>query len=192
MRLDDAGFFFRYFDGDEYFAAFMGITLNAVGSDGISLQFLKLLLPFIIDHVLHVINHAITCSVFPTLWKSVIVWSVAKVASPSCPSDFRSITIVSVLSERFVRLINGQVLAHVDRSGLLSEFQSGFRCGHSTTTALVRIIEDLRSSMTEERVTMLVLRNFLKSFDWTNIYFCTSLFCRLIFIDRQAIWCSHF
>jgi hypothetical protein len=63
-------------------SAFMGITSNAIGSDGISLKFLKLLLPFIIDHVLHVFNHAFTCSVFPTMWKSVIVRLVAKVASP--------------------------------------------------------------------------------------------------------------
>jgi hypothetical protein len=52
---------------------------------------------------------------------------------------------LSVLSKGFERLINGQVLAHVDHSGLLSEFQSEFRYGHSTTTALVRMIEDLRS-----------------------------------------------
>jgi hypothetical protein len=122
---------------DECLAAFMGITSNAIDSDGISL---KLLLPFIIDHVLHVFNHATTCSVFPTMWKSVIIRPV--VASPSCPSDFRPITIVSVLSKGFERLINGQILAHahVDRSGLLSEFQSGFRCGHSTTTASLGLL----------------------------------------------------
>jgi hypothetical protein len=56
-------------------------------------------------------------------------------------------------------------LAHVDRSGFLSEFQSGFRCGHSTTTALVRVIEDLRSAMTEERVMVFVLLDFSKAFD---------------------------
>jgi hypothetical protein len=65
----------------------------------------------------------------------------------------------------FKRLINGQVLAHVDRSGLLSEFQSEFRCGHSTTTALVSVIEDLRFSMTEGRVMVLVLLDFSKLFD---------------------------
>jgi hypothetical protein len=59
-------------------------------------------------------------------------------------------------------LINSQVLAHVDRSGLLSEFQSGFRCDHSTTTALVRVIEDLMSSMMEGKVTVLVLLDFSK------------------------------
>jgi hypothetical protein len=97
------------------------------------------------------------------MWKSVIVRSVAKVASPSCP---RPITIVSLLSKGFDRLINGQVLAHVDRSGFLSEF----RCGHSTTTALGRVIEDLRSSMTEGRVTVLVLLDFSKAFDCVDYH----------------------
>jgi hypothetical protein len=59
------------------------------------------------------------------MWKSVIVRPVATVASPSCPSDFCPITIVSVVSKGFERLINGQILGHVDRSGLLCEFQSG-------------------------------------------------------------------
>jgi hypothetical protein len=85
----------------------LGITSNAVGSDGISLNFLKLLLPLIIDHYLHVFNHAISCSVFPTLWKNGIVRPVAKVASPSCPSDFCPITIVSVWFKGFERLSNG-------------------------------------------------------------------------------------
>jgi hypothetical protein len=44
-------------------------------------------------------------------------------------------------------------------------FQSEFRCGHSTTTALVRVIEDLRSSMTKGRVTVTFLLDFSKAFD---------------------------
>jgi hypothetical protein len=120
-------------NGNECLAAFMGITSTAIGSNRISLKFLKLILPLIIDPVLYVFNHSITCSVFPTMWKSIIDRAVlaAKVASPSCPSNFSPITIMSILSKGFERLINGQVLAHVDRSGLLFEFQSGFRCGHS-------------------------------------------------------------
>jgi hypothetical protein len=84
-----------------------------MGITSLSLKCLKLLLPFIIDHVLHVFNHAITC--YSVMWKSVIVRPVAKVASPSCPSDYYCVC--------FERLINGQVLAHVDRSGLLSVLQ---------------------------------------------------------------------
>jgi hypothetical protein len=98
------------------------------GSDGISLKFLKLLLAFIIEHVFHVFNHARSFR----LCRKVLLFV-------QWPKLFlrhvRPITIVSVLSKGFERLINGQILAHVDRSGLLSEFQSRFRCGHSSTTA---------------------------------------------------------
>jgi hypothetical protein len=96
----------------------------------------------------------------------------------------RSITIVSVLSKGFERLINGQILAHVDRSVLLSEFQSGFRCDHSTTTALVRVIEVLRSCWT--------FRRRLIVWTITIIYLCTSMSRRFIFMARLGIWRPHF
>jgi hypothetical protein len=175
VRLDDAGFSFRHVDGDECLAAFMSITSNAIDSDGISLKLLKLLLPFIIEHVLHVFNHAITSSVFPTMWKSVIVRPVVKVASPS---DYYCVCFV----EGFKRLINSQILAHVDRAGLFSEFQYGFGFDHSNTTALVRVIEVLRSCWTFRRRLIV----------WTIVYFCTSLSRRLIFMDRLGIYCPHF
>jgi hypothetical protein len=69
-----------------------------VGVDGISVKFLKLLLPLIGCHVMHVFNHAITSSIFPSMWKVAIVRPVAKVGTPSGPSDFRPISVVSVLS----------------------------------------------------------------------------------------------
>jgi hypothetical protein len=76
-----------------------------VGVDGISVKFLKLLLPFICCHVMHVFNHAITSSVFPSMWKLAIVRPVAKVGTPSGPSDFRPISVVSVLSKTFERIL---------------------------------------------------------------------------------------
>jgi Reverse transcriptase (RNA-dependent DNA polymerase) len=167
-RLVDDGFSFRHVDADECLRAFMGITSNAVGLDGISIRFLRVLLPFILNHVLHVFNHAITCSVFPASWKQVIVRPVAKVSSPSGLSDFRPISIVSVLSKGFERILHEQVLGYVDREGFLSDRQSGFRRGHSTTTALVRVTEDLRLAMVEGKVTVLALLDFSKAFDCVN------------------------
>jgi hypothetical protein len=38
------------------------------------------------------------------------------------------------------------VLEHVNGRNLLSDFQSGFRRGHITATALFRVTEDLRSA----------------------------------------------
>jgi hypothetical protein len=91
------GFSFCYIDLAECFSAFKSITSNAdaVGANGVSVKFFKLLLPFICCHVLHVFNHAITSSVFPSMWKVAIIRPVAKVDTPSGPSDFHPISIVS-------------------------------------------------------------------------------------------------
>jgi hypothetical protein len=74
-------FSLRNIDLNECLSAFGSITSNAVGVDGISVNFLKLLLPLIGCHVMHVFNHAITSSVFPSMWKVAIVRPVAKVGT---------------------------------------------------------------------------------------------------------------
>jgi hypothetical protein len=62
------GFSFRHIGLVECFSAFKSITSNAVGVDGISVIFFKLLmLRLICCHVLHVFNHAITSSVIPSM-----------------------------------------------------------------------------------------------------------------------------
>jgi hypothetical protein len=53
--------------------------------------------PHICCHVMHVFNHAITSSVFPSLGKVAIVRPVAKVGTPSGPSNCE-ISVVSILS----------------------------------------------------------------------------------------------
>jgi hypothetical protein len=56
-----------HIDLAECYSAFKSITSNAVGTDGVSVKFFKLLLSLICCHVLHVFNHAIISSVFPSM-----------------------------------------------------------------------------------------------------------------------------
>jgi hypothetical protein len=98
----------------------------------------------------------------------VIIRPVAKVGTPSGPSDFRPISIVSVLSEAFEHILHDQVLEHLNCRNLLSDFKSGFRRGHSIATALVRVTEDLRSAKAGGMVTVHVLLDFYKAFDLIN------------------------
>jgi hypothetical protein len=91
----------------------------------------------------------------------IIIQPVAKVGTPSGPSDFRPINIVYVLSKAFERIPHDQVLEHVNGRNLLSDFQSVFRRWHSTATVLVRVTEDLRPAKAEEKVTVHVLLDFL-------------------------------
>jgi hypothetical protein len=119
---------------------------------------------------------------FSSMWKVAIIWPVAKVNTPSGPSDFRPISIVSVLSKAFVRIFYDQVLDHVNivnGRNLLSDYQSGFRRGHSTVTVLVRVSEDIRSVKAGGKVTLHVLLYFSKVFDFINHW---------LFVHKLGSW----
>ena len=57
------------------------------------------------------------------------------------------------------------MLEFVNKYSLLNDLQSGFRRLHSTGTALLRIIEDLRVAKCQGNVTIMVLLDYSKAFD---------------------------
>ena len=52
-----------------------------------------------------------------------------------------------------------------DHAHLLHNRISAFRKGHSTTTALLRVRDDIRYAMKRKEVTLMVLANFSRAFD---------------------------
>jgi Reverse transcriptase (RNA-dependent DNA polymerase) len=102
------------------------------------------------------------------LWNHAIARPVAKSQSPAESSDFRPISILPVFAKAFECLLNDQILAHVTANSLLSYFQTGFRLGYNTITALVKVTEDLRTAMESDFDSMLVLLDFSKAFDCVN------------------------
>lgn len=61
------------------------IGTNATGADGIPIKFIKIILPFILSTIMHVINHSITTSCFPQAWKVAMVRPHPKSKVPSSP-----------------------------------------------------------------------------------------------------------
>jgi len=142
-----------------------GIKSNAIGQDGISLKFVKILLPYIVSSLTHIFNHCINSSVFPDKWKIAIVMPIAKNNTASSPHDFRPISILPVLSKAFEKCLSVQIVEHLSTFNLLTNFQSGFRNNHSCTTALLKIFEDMRASFDRSEIIILILLDFTKAFD---------------------------
>ena len=141
------------------------ISSNAVGNDGIPIKFIKLLLPVLCPILSHIFNHIIMTSTFPSCWKIGHVIPVAKVSAPKSVNDFRPISLLPSISKIFEHILHNQIHSYLDRFSLLDPFQSGFRKHCGTTTALVKIVDDLKLSMTTKQFSVLVLLNFSKAFD---------------------------
>lgn len=141
------------------------IKSDAIGEDGISLKFLKMIKKHILGPITHILNFSLTTRKFPKLWKVANVMPVAKKHNPSAPEHYRPISILSAISKIFEKFLARQIINHLQRHKLLTENQSGFRKNHSCTTAMLKIIEDIREKYDNDEITILVLLDFSKAFD---------------------------
>ncbi|KAI5728643.1 hypothetical protein M8J77_018974 [Diaphorina citri] len=80
-------------------------------------------------------------------------------------TDYRPISLLSSLSKVLERLIHQQITSHLNRHNLLNPLQSGFRTGHSTCSALLKVSDDIQAAMDSGMATTLVLFDFSKAFD---------------------------
>jgi hypothetical protein len=72
------------------------------------------------------------------------------------------ISILPVLSKAMEIIMRNQNTAHIERNGMMNKLQSGLRSNHSTTTALLKITNDL---LLNKLISILVLLGFSKAFD---------------------------
>jgi hypothetical protein len=105
-------------------------------------------------------NYILTSSVFPLVWEISSVVPIPKVRCLTEKSDYRSISILVVFAKAFEIVMYEQMVNYVSRNGLISSFQSGFRPGHCTATAIARVSDDIRLNMESNQPTILVLLDF--------------------------------
>jgi Reverse transcriptase (RNA-dependent DNA polymerase) len=158
-------FSFKNIDSKDILDAIKQIKSDAAGNDEIPMSFIKLLVPIILPILTHIFNYIFTTSEFPQRWKTSIVIPVPKKINPSLLSDYRPISLLPCFSKMFEVVMARQMTEHINMNRLLSPFQSGFRCGHSTSTAVLKVSEDIRSNLGERQATVLVLLDFSQAFD---------------------------
>jgi hypothetical protein len=58
-----------------------------------------------------------------------------------------------------------QMEAYIRRNEFLTVFQSGFHRHHSTTAAVLKVMEDIRLNMEDGQITVLVFLDLSRAFD---------------------------
>ena len=101
----------------------------------------------------------------PSLWKQALVKPVAKNNNPTDLSDFRPISLLSILSKILEKHMHIQIIEFLNKNNLISKIQSGFRKNHSTSTALTHLVDDFLRYIDSGKCICLVLLDFSKAFD---------------------------
>jgi hypothetical protein len=105
-----------------------------------------------------------------------VVLPIPKVSSPAKFSDYRPISLLVCLSKVFEVLMALQMERHIRCNNLLTVSQSGFRRHHSTAAPVLKVTEDIRLSMEDGQVTVLLLLDFSQAFGMVDAAKCPELF----------------
>ena len=107
-------------------------------------------------------------SEIPKSWKSAIVTPLHKSRSLLYPNNFRPISVLPVVMKIFERAIHKQLYDHLTTNKLLSPYQSGFRPGHSTCTALLDVSDYVLKNIDKGNLIGAVFLDLSKAFDMIN------------------------
>jgi len=136
---------------------------KATGRDGISPKLLKIAKPAIVRPISNLINKTIKSSEFPDQLKEAQVIPCYKKNNALDKSNYRPVSILPFISKIFERTIYDQLTEHFDK--IFHPSLSAFRSGYGCQTALLKIIEDWKNALDENKFTAAILMDLSKAFD---------------------------
>ena len=113
---------------------------KATGHDGISNRILKIAAPVIHKKLTDIFNLSIVSGIFPSEGKIAKVTPIFKSGERNEPNNYRPISVLPTIARLFERLIFKQIYSYFRDKKLIYLHQSGFRAQHSTTTALLDLL----------------------------------------------------
>ena len=90
---------------------------------------------------------------------------IPKVDNPRENNDFRPISILPVMSKIYEKLVLRQMATYLSNNAILEPNISAYRKGHSTTTAMLAMRDDIIAAINKGEITIAVMADFSKPFD---------------------------
>ena len=138
---------------------------KAAGPDGISSTVLKNCASALAPLVTALFNASITSGHVPDEWRLATVMPIPKKGASQNPSDYRPISLTSILCKKFEHILVGHLFHHFDEFNILMSNQHGFRKHRSCETALVSTFQKWADPLDQNRTIDALMLDFSKAFD---------------------------
>ena len=115
----------------------------------------------------HIVNLCLTTGDFPISCKSSIVIPLIK--KPGLDREmlknYRPVSNLSFLAKVIEKVFSIRILGHILDNNIVDSFQSAYRAGHSCETALLRVYNDIVTTVGKGNGSFLVLLDLSAVFD---------------------------
>ena len=111
-------------------------------------------------------NKCLKDSCFPDCWKvSSVVPMFKNVGERSTTKNYHPVSFLSVVSKVFEKLVNNSIVDHLEKCGLSSDFQYGFKSSQSTADLLTVVSDRIARAFNRSVATRAVTLDISKAFD---------------------------
>ena len=115
---------------------------KSTGADGISAKMLRGTVDAVVPSLTRLFNLSLTTGSFPEAWKLARIVPVPKSVAMTVPSNYRPISILSVVSKLLERHVHQILFTFLSVNYPLSTRQWGFLPGRCTASALLTVTHD--------------------------------------------------
>ena len=135
------------------------------GPDTISPRILKEAKSELVKPLSSLFNKSLQSGTMPDEWKLANVTPIFKKGSKSLPSNYRPISLTSVVCKTLETLIRDKLVNHLEENKLIKNTQHGFRNKRSCLTNLLDFLYDILNQYDESKAVDIIYLDFQKAFD---------------------------
>lgn len=167
-------------------------TEVAVGHDNIHAKLLKDTKQTISKTLTQLVNLSYKQSKFPKCMKKAIVRAIHKKESTEEPTNYRPLSILSVISKVFERSATDQLITYLGKNKLLNESQHAYRKNHSTHTCLSDTVNYIYQEMDKGNLVGIASLDLSKAFDTINHSHLLQKLIKLGLGRNSLNWCESY
>ena len=141
---------------------------KASGIDDIPAKIIKATSEFISVPLTHIYNSSFCESTVPKPLKIAKVVPIYKKGEKNKPNNYRPISLLSIFNKLLEKLMYKRVYSFFTKHNILNKYQFGFRKNHSTTLAIIEIVDKIREEMENGNSVIAIYLDLSKAFDLVN------------------------
>jgi hypothetical protein len=140
----------------------------AVGWDNLPASIFKDNKSMLSPILLHIINLSLEQGVFPKELKLANIIPIFKAGETDVIGNYRPVSLLSSVSKVFERAFYSRLASFINLQKILYDLQFGFREGHATHLAVIKLMENIVSSLDKGDYSAAIFLDFSKAFDTVN------------------------
>ena len=158
------------------------------GPDGLDPYFLRLSAMVIAQPITDIFNLSLSTQSLPEVWKQAHVSPLLKAGDPCDVNNYRPISNLSALAKILEGQVSTQVKNFLEAHLILTPMQSGFRAKHSTVTACLNVIDDIRGAIGSKSFCAALFIDLSKAFDTVDHHVLLSVLSNMGFRHNVHEW----